>query len=196
MQKINRNKFLFLYEQGEFGTLKETAQAALLTLLDFLEADDHVKDLRWAAYMLATTLHETAKTYLPVAEYGKGKGRTYGKPAENGKVFYGRGYVQLTWADNYKMMGKVCGIDLYGNPDLAMVPATAYRIMSYGMRNGSFTGVGLKRYINDERCDFIAARKIINGTDCSTLIAGYATKILACLEGAVIPEAADAGATA
>ena len=35
-------------------------------------------DLRWLAYMLATTFHETARTMQPIEEYGKGKGKTYG----------------------------------------------------------------------------------------------------------------------
>ena len=34
-----------------------------------------LKDLRWLAYMLATTIHETARTMQPIAEFGRGKGR-------------------------------------------------------------------------------------------------------------------------
>jgi hypothetical protein len=83
-------------------------------------------------------------------------------------------------------MGEVCGVDLYRQPDLAMEPAIAYRIMSYGMRNGSFTGVGLAHYISGEKCDFLNARRIINGTDCADRIAGYAVKILDALEQSVV----------
>jgi len=189
MNKIDHNKFLFLYEQQQFGTLAEDQQAGLLALLGFLEADDQITDLRWAAYCLATAKWETGQTFEPVAEFGRGKGHKYGLPAANGQTFYGRGYVQLTWDYNYKAMSKPCGVDLYAQPDLAMKPEIAYRIMSYGMRNGSFTGVGFKRYIDGDKCEFVSARKIINGTDQAALIADYATKMLVCLEGAQITEA-------
>ena len=46
----------------------------------------------------------------PIAEYGKGKGRKYGVPGRNrGQVAYGRGYVQLTWDDNYERADKEIG---------------------------------------------------------------------------------------
>ena len=38
----------------------------------------------------------------PIEEYGKGKGRPYGiKDRETGETYFGRGYVQLTWRENY-----------------------------------------------------------------------------------------------
>ena len=184
MKPIDHNKFLFLYEQQQFGTLEADQQEGLLQLLGFIEADDQMTDPRWAAYCLATAKWETGQTFHPIAEYGRGKGHKYGLPAANGQVFYGRGYVQLTWDYNYKEMSRHCGVDLYAQPDLAMKPEIAYRVMSYGMRNGSFTGVGLKRYIDGEKCDFLNARKIINGLDQAQQIADYARKMLACIEGA------------
>lgn len=190
MDKVNRDKFLFLYEQSEFGILAGPAQSGLCTLLDFLEADADITDLRHTAYMLATALHETAGTYRPIAEYGKGSGKKYGLPAANGKVFYGRGYVQLTWAENYQAMGQALGVDLYSNPDLAMQPDVAYQIMSRGMRKGSFTGVSLSRFINGEKCDFLNCRRIINGTDQAQKIADIAVKILDALNQAQITEVA------
>ena len=49
-----------------------------------------------------TTAHETGFTMQPIEEYGKGSGMEYGKPdPETGQTYYGRGYVQLTWRDNY-----------------------------------------------------------------------------------------------
>ena len=48
-------------------------------------------DLRWYAYVLATTYHETDATMQPVAEYKRGKGKPYGKPdPETGQTYYGR----------------------------------------------------------------------------------------------------------
>jgi putative chitinase len=175
--KIDKEKFLFMYEETEFKRLKDSAQSDLVNLLGYIEADDKITDERWAAYMLATTFHECAGTWQPIAEYGKGKGKEYGKPdSRTGKTYYGRGFVQLTWDDNYLTMGKLLDIDLLNNPDLAMKPDIAYSIMSWGMRKGMFTGVGLPKYINAEKCDYIGARKIINGTDKAQLIAGYAVK--------------------
>jgi putative chitinase len=183
VNKIDRDRFLFIYEQSEFGTLTESAQLGLTALIAFLEDDEDIVDPRHAAYMLATALHETADTYRPIAEYGKGAGKKYGALIpETGQRYYGRGYVQLTWLENYVAMGQALGVDLKGNPDLAMQPDIAYQIMSRGMRKGSFTGVSLHRFIDGEKCDFIGARKIINGTDCDEKIAGYAVKILNALE--------------
>lgn len=183
MQKINHEKFLFLYA-NECCEPKESAKEGIKQILSFLEADERITDLRHAAYILATCKHETAKTYLPIKEYGKGQGRKYGIPDKvTGKVYFGRGYVQLTWKDNYKAMGDVLKLDLVHNPDLALVPENAYRIMSYGMRNGSFTGVGLNRFIHGDVCDYEGARKIINGVDCADRIAAYAQQIERFLNG-------------
>lgn len=167
-------KFLFMY-QGQNGTLNDHQRQGLTDLLTFVDNDHDITDIRWIAYMLATVKHECADRWLPIAEYGKGKGRAYGDPdKKTGYVYYGRGYVQLTWNHNYQTMSTIIGVDLYQNPDMAMQPEIAYRIMSHGMRYGSFTGIGLKRYINDKQCDYRLSRKIINGLDCAEKIAEYA----------------------
>jgi hypothetical protein len=50
-------------------------------------------DLRWLAYMLATTFHETSKEMQPIEEYGKGSGQSYGKEdPQTGQTYYGRGF--------------------------------------------------------------------------------------------------------
>jgi putative chitinase len=175
--KIDKDKFIFMYEQEEFKTLNDAQRAGLLDLLGFMSADSEINNYQWLAYMLATTFHECAGTWHPIAEYGKGKGKPYGEPDKlTGQTYYGRGYVQLTWKDNYLTLGKLLDVDLVNNPDLAMQPNIAYGIMSWGMRKGLFTGVGLPKYINDSGCDYARARKIINGIDCADKIAGYAIK--------------------
>jgi len=175
--KIDIPKLIFMYEVALFKPLSDTAHEGLTEVLHFIEDDEHITDIRRAAYMLATTYHETAITWEPTEEYGKGRGRAYGAKDEvTGHVYYGRGYVQLTWADNYRIMGKRLGVDLYHDPTLATIPEIAYKIMSVGMRNGMFTGVGLSKYIANEKCDYYNARRIINGTDCAEQIAGYARK--------------------
>lgn len=143
-------------------------------------------DLRRLAYMLATTYHETAKTMQPIREYGLGKGRAYGKPERNGKVYYGRGFVQLTWGYNYKKMSDLLGIDLYGNPDLALDADIATQILFEGMltatsAKGDFTGKCLEQYFNDTKEDWVQARRIINGMDQAERIANYGKMFLAAL---------------
>ncbi|WP_292499959.1 hypothetical protein [Methylobacterium sp.] len=129
-----------------------------------------------AAYCLATTFHETARTMQPIEEFGRGKGRKYGPTG-----FWGRGYVQLTWEANYAKATKrlrTLGIlkvseDLVKTPTLAMRPDVAAAILFYGMIEGWFTGKKLADYFAPGRADPIGARRIINGTDSDKLIAGY-----------------------
>src|SRR5215468_7473566 len=83
------------------GSMTQGQVDGMNAILDFSESvgcDD-----RHLAYILATTFHETAQTMAPIAEYGKGKGKPYGVPdGPYNQVYYGRGFVQLTWYDNYK----------------------------------------------------------------------------------------------
>lgn len=46
----------------------------------------------------------------------------------DGFRYRGQGYLQLTWRDNYRAIGKVAGLDLEAEPDLACAPATALRV--------------------------------------------------------------------
>ena len=147
------------------------------------------KDLRWLAYMLGTVYHETARTMYPIEEYGKGKGRRYGnKIKQSGKsysepnqIYYGRGYVQLTWFENYERMGRILGIPLLQKPELALVPEHSANIMFEGMTRGvtfkgDFTGRCLEQYFNDTTEDWYNARRVINGVDRAELIAGYSKR--------------------
>ena len=49
------------------------------------------------------------------------------------------------------------------------------------MTQGLFTGVNLARYFNDQREDWVNARKIINGLDKAEVISLYARKFMLCL---------------
>ncbi len=132
--------------------------------------------------MLATAYHETARTMQAIAEYGKGSGKPYGKvDAKTGKAYYGRGLVQLTWAENYKKMGKLLKLPLYLNPDLALQLPIAVQIMFEGMLRaesfrGDFTGKSLEDYFTSSKTDWINARRIVNGLDKANMIASYARK--------------------
>lgn len=145
-------------------------------------------DLRWRAYVLATAYHETAATMQPIAEFGKGKGHAYGKPdPETGQTYYGRGYVQLTWRENYQKMQDRLGLPLVTDPDLALKEGPAARIICEGMEHGLFTGVGLPRYFSASANEPVNARKIVNGSDRASLIASYHARFLAALEAAQTP---------
>lgn len=146
--------------------------------------------------MLATVKHECADRWQPIAEFGQGRGHDYGQPVmvegSDGKtytnIYYGRGYLQLTYKSNYEKMSRDLnlGDELLIHPDRGLEPAIAYRIMSYGMRNGSFTGKRLSDYIEGSKSDYTNARQIINGLDRAELIAGYATNLEALLRESLV----------
>lgn len=126
------------------------------------------------AYILATAFHETDKTMQPIEEYGRGKGKKYGTPDPvTGKVYYGRGYVQLTWKSNYKFAGEKLGVgDAFVNrPELVMEPATAAKIIVRGMQEGWFTGRKMSDFVS-----YRDKRRVVNAMDCADLIAGHAAK--------------------
>jgi len=139
-------------------------------------------DARWLAYMLATTFHETARTMQPIAEVN-GELRRYAP-------YYGRGFVQLTWQANYRRASTVVAVDLVASPDRAMEPAIAVKIMFSGMIEGWFTSQKLADYIHGDVCDYVNARRIINGTDRATLIAAYAVQFQRAIEAAATVQAA------
>jgi hypothetical protein len=185
----NRKQFFFNIRQTIFKNgLKQPQVEGIETVLNRWEAQGFA-DQRWLAYMLATVYHETSKTMQPIEEYGKGKGYRYGKKIKRSgipytlpdKIYYGRGYVQLTWFENYETMGRLLGVDLLNDPDLALHPAFATDIMFEGMTKGNshfgdFTGKSLENYFNETKEDWVNARRIINGTDKADLIAGYGKK--------------------
>lgn len=162
----------FAAVRAAFGPLSQSQVDGFNHLLSAMKA----WPVEWAAYGLATVWHETAATMQPIAEYGKGKGRPYGKPGKhNGQVAYGRGYPQLTWDYNYKAVDKGLGLNgaLIQNYEMALDPDISARALVFGMETGLFTGRGLKSYPLGHYTDY---RRIINGTDKAAQIAGYAVK--------------------
>ena len=77
------------------------------------------------------------------------------------------------------------GDDLICHPEKALSPDVAYRIMSFGMRKGSFTGKKLGDYINGDSCNYRDARQIINGHDCCDKIADYAQNLEGMLRASI-----------
>jgi predicted chitinase len=81
--------------------------------------------------------------------------------------------VQLTWYEIYDKFGKILGVDLLNNPELALEPKVAAEIIVVGMMKGLFTGVRLENYFDDNKTDAVNARRIINILDNAELISGY-----------------------
>jgi putative chitinase len=160
----------------EFGALSQSQVEGTEFLLD--EGERRSTGLGHLAYILATAVHETASTMQPIAEYGKGQGHEYGEPLPeyDNQCAYGRGYVQLTWAENYERADKECSLNgaLLEDFELALDGPTAAEIIFEGMSAGWFTGKKLSDYINDTQTDYWNARRIVNGTDKADLIEGYA----------------------
>ncbi len=201
---INRK---FFFEQARStlftGKLSQGQVAGLTYILGVWEKSHAAKDDRWLAYALATAYHETAFTMQPIGEFGsndrffrlydpqsplpnrakmaKANGNTY--PGD-GVLFRGRGYVQLTWRNNYARMGTQFGVDLTSNAAAAarvLEPELAAKIMFFGMEKGSFTGRKLADFFNPQTEDWKNARRIINGTDRADDIAGYAKRFYAAI---------------
>lgn len=181
---INRDNFFARARASVFrGVMTQSQVDGTNDILDGFEKEyPAAPDMRWLAYMLATAFHETAFAMQPVAEIGHGYGTPYGKPdLKTGKAYYGRGLVQITWRYNYENMSAVVGENLVNNPDLALRPDIAAKIMFVGMQDGMFTRRKLADYFNDHITDFLNARAIINGKDCEAQIAAYARNFLAAL---------------
>lgn len=137
------------------------------------------------AYVLATVDHETAGTFEPVREcFYLGKSAEGARQRLKYYPYYGRGYVQITHKANYQKFGMLLGLNLVGNPDLALDHETALFILLRGFKDGLFTGKKLQDYINRHRTDFIGARRCINGQDRAASIATLARSYQKELRGA------------
>lgn len=126
-----------------------------------------------AAYVLATAYHETAHTMKPVKE-AYWLSESWRKKNLRYYPWYGRGFVQITWEENYIKAGKELDLDLTTDPDRVMEPDISADIAVLGSRDGWFTGKKLSDYITLQKSDFVNARRIINAMDKADLIAGYA----------------------
>jgi predicted chitinase len=145
------------------------------TQLILEECERNGLTLEQTSYVLATAYWETARTMKPVKEaYWLSEG--WRKNNLRYYPWYGRGYVQLTWEDNYKRAGRKLNLDLTTNPDSVMEPEVSAKIMVVGMLEGWFTGKRLSQYINSDTVDYVNARRIVNGTDKAREIAEIAVK--------------------
>ena len=154
-------------------------------------------------YVLATFYHETGKTMQPVREgfaksneeavrivtrmYEQGRISTnYAKPDPvTGLSYYGRGMIQTTWERNYRKLGFVLfnNSEIFvNNPDLLLDLKISVETSVEGMRYGLFTGKKFSHYLAPEKKDYYNARRIVNGLDKASLIAGYAERFEKCIQ--------------
>lgn len=176
---------------------------------------DAFEEVNWPIYYasnaLGTAWREVGGRYVPVREgfkktdaearayVKKHYPHKYGVPTiYGGQYAYGRGIVQITWADprpgkidNYGKadrklaeMGVIKKGDLLADFDLALDPKIAAKIMIYGMDEGWFTGKKNSDYLDRDVPDFFNARRIINGVDHADEIAEVSRKFLYALQAA------------
>lgn len=196
---IDRDKFFNAVRSSPFGgNLTQSQVDGMNYLLEiwemYFEAPNRRDGNKWLSYCMATVYHETACTMQPIEEYGKGKGRPYGVPAgPYSQLYYGRGHVQLTWETNYKKgqerLDQVYNVvaELHPKPHLMLQNEISALVLYDGMVHGWFTGVGLPKYFNSTTEDPYNARRIVNGTDQATLIAGYYQKFKAAIATSPTP---------
>lgn len=159
----------------------------------------------WMAYGLATGWHEAR--LRPAREKGSGDGpdadpwddylekydtgrlaQALGNTPEadgDGVRYAGRGLPQLTGLANYRKASAALGVDFVSHPDKLLEPEHAVAVMVWGMEVGAFTGKALRHYLPDRLgtpAQFIAARRIINGTDRAASIAALAERFQQGLE--------------
>lgn len=166
----DRTKFFDAVRLSLFsGTLTQQQVDGMEALLGEWEGGYAEQDMRWLAYALATTYHETSKKMWPIEEYGKGSGQPYGEvDPKTGEAYYGRGYVQLTWADNYKKADTELDLEgdrsCYYHANNALDPEIAATVLFEGMIEGWFrSGQMLSKYFNEFKDDAFGAREIVNG---------------------------------
>jgi len=170
---MNRETFFAYVRRAPFGGRLTTGQVdGMNRILDEWERRG-LTDVRWLAYMLATTFHETAAKMQPIREMGS-------EAYLRRKPYYpwvGEGLVQVTWEANARKFGATKPGDLLTWPK-------ALRALFEGMTKGMFTGKKLADYFSATKDDPVNARRIVNGTDKAQLIAGYHASFLGAIQNA------------
>lgn len=193
--KYNRTIFFDHVRQNPFGgSLTQSQVDGMNALLAYIErlgweptqAESQYFNY-WNAYDFATTFHETAFTMQPVTEYGS---QAY-LQSKSYWPYIGRGFVQMTWEDNYKRSDKeIAEGDLVSEETLAALPDKKVNQHKYvdqalnleiaacnlmiGCWKGWWTGKKLGNYLTNTKKDYVNARRIVNGTDKAEQIARYA----------------------
>lgn len=135
-----------IYEEtGGFTVLTENLNYSAARLMAVFHK--HFRTIR-DAQAVAGNAVKTANSI-----YG---GRMGNVNPNDGWKYRGGGLLQLTGANNYKLMAKKTGIDLYNHPDLARDPSTALEIAAQ-----CFKALGADEPA--ERDDVVTVTRIVNG---------------------------------
>jgi predicted chitinase len=118
------------------------------TYWPFIQQELAKRDLndRWTVIAVLATIGVETASFAPISEYGgdvyftkmydiKGEHPKTALSLGNinpgdGKLFHGRGFIQLTGRHNYAVYGKELGIDLESHPELALNPGTAAALLA------------------------------------------------------------------
>lgn len=208
--KIDYDKFFEKYQYYFGENVSRETMKGYTAMLEYWNKAVKEEELHpnWLPYCLASAYHETGwkSRLIPCREgwkktdesavahvkwlYANGytsavdsRGNPYYVEAENGKVFFGRGLIQLTWERNYRFMGQRQGVGtlFYDDPDQLLTLKYSVPTLYIGMIEGLFTGRRLGQYINAKKTDYYNARRIVNGTDKANDIQGYALDFEKCL---------------
>lgn len=116
----------------------------------------------------ATVRTEVGPAFTPITEYGTpdyftryDPGTSIGKTLGNtqpgdGYRYRGRGFVQLTGRSNYARYGQALGVDLVGNPDLALQPDVAAQVLAQYVADHQIPAKAMAG-------DWEAVRRAVNG---------------------------------
>lgn len=114
------------------------------------------------------------------AAYSATVSPTYTKAAGSELAYYGRGYVQLTWWNNYATAGIPLsrGLELLFDPEVSLDPSVAYKLMSYCLLTGFgfANGRKLSDYLYGSTTNYTKARHMVNGNDSAGEIAANAVR--------------------
>ncbi|MGO4171540.1 peptidoglycan-binding protein [Bosea sp. TAF32] len=195
---LDRAKFFAFLRSGKapmFGTSLSTGQVkGIEGILDgFAKAGDG-RD-KTLAYGLATARREVGAGMVPVREgFSKNDAaarayvakhypnKGYSKPAGPwGHVYYGRGYGQLTWFDNYDAEG------VAADPDRALDPKFAAELLFKALLDGRWNGQGkgIAFYLPTGGPDDLKnARRTVNITDHWQEVADFYRQFMAAIAAA------------
>lgn len=193
---INRKKFYEVYRahKKKLGPLTQTVVNRMNFLLDKLDEAKEIDTADDYGFYLGEIGRETGFRWEPCREgfcktdagsiaavtkmYRDGRiSYNYAKPQKNGKSYFGRGFGQITWPENYVLCGEAIGMgrQLYDNPDLMLDPEIAWKVFYIGCLKGIFTRGKhkLRDWVNENKADFYNARRIVNGLDHAREVADY-----------------------
>ncbi|MFN3431823.1 MAG: glycoside hydrolase family 19 protein, partial [Candidatus Sericytochromatia bacterium] len=114
---------------------------------------------------LLATIKTEVGNFEPIHEYGgpnywaRYNGRSdlgNRRGTNDGVTYHGRGYIQLTGRANYTTYGKELGVDLVKNPNKALDPKVAAKVLIQYFKNRGLIGEATQG-------DWMAVRKGVNG---------------------------------